>query len=127
MVKRYTADLDARWKKRHKAYLKRIAVKERAVAHKGGRCSICGYDRCPAALVFHYDDPEEKDFNISETLSWPRIVAELDKCTLLCLNCHAEVHAGWHPQPSQAQEHVALLQHRAEARHQQDDERGLDY
>ena len=91
-------DLDERWEKRHAAYMKRLAVKERAIAYKGGRCFNCGYDRCPAALVFHFDDPDEKTFNISDTTSWPRIRAELDKCSLLCLNCHAEAHAGWLPQ-----------------------------
>ena len=71
--------------------------KLRAVAYKGGKCIICGYDRCPAALVFHHTDPSTKGFGISKggtTRSWDRVKEELQKCVLLCSNCHLEVHAG---------------------------------
>ena len=48
------------------------------------------------ALQFHHLDPNEKDFAISKagTWAWHRLVKELDKCVLLCGNCHSEVHAG---------------------------------
>lgn len=91
------ASLDERWHRNFNATQKRLELKERAVAHLGGKCVICGYGRCPAALEFHHDDPREKDLVISRVMSWKRIVAELDKCTLLCSNCHREVHAGFHP------------------------------
>ncbi len=73
----------------------REAVKARAIAYKGGKCAFCDYDKCSAALHFHHIDAEEKDFTIggNHTRSWSKIQAELDKCILVCANCHAELHA----------------------------------
>lgn len=72
------------------------AIKERAIRYKGGCCAICGYSKCHAALVFHHVDPSQKDFGIAQnrTRNWEKIWPELDKCVLLCGNCHQEVHAG---------------------------------
>lgn len=67
-----------------------------AIEYKGSACQRCGYDRCEGALVFHHTEPGAKDFGVSEkgyTRSWEKVRAELDKCLLLCSNCHAEVHA----------------------------------
>jgi hypothetical protein len=68
--------------------------KEKAVAYLGGACEICGYDKSPAAFDFHHRDPTQKDFNISKYrgASIEKIKPELDKCALLCANCHREVH-----------------------------------
>lgn len=74
-------------------YRKRLKV--RAVAYKGGSCELCGYDRCIAALEFHHNDGD-KEFGISSgghTRPWAVIVIELDKCKLLCANCHRELHS----------------------------------
>jgi predicted HNH restriction endonuclease len=60
---------------------------------------ICGYSKSVSALAFHHLDPAHKDFGHSDkglTRSWEAIRRELDKCQLLCLNCHAEVHARQH-------------------------------
>ena len=68
-----------------------------AVEYKGGRCQVCGYDRCIEALEFHHLDPTQKDFGISHkgyTRSWEKVKEEVDKCILLCANCHREFHAG---------------------------------
>ncbi len=76
---------------------KRKQIREKAIAYKGGRCEICGYKRCPEAMEFHHTNNNEKDFGISEkgyTRSWKKVKAELDKCVMLCANCHREVHAG---------------------------------
>lgn len=83
--------------KNFKKARQRRLLKERAIAYKGSKCEICKYDRCPAAMVFHHRDPEIKDFEISTRTNWDDIQRELDYCSLLCANCHAEVHAGWHP------------------------------
>lgn len=73
---------------------RRRKLKELAVAYKGGKCEICGYNRYIGALEFHHKNPEEKDFQIScgNTLSFERIKSELDKCLLVCSNCHKELH-----------------------------------
>lgn len=77
---------------------RRRRILEKAVAHKGGRCEICGYDKCLAALDFHHFDPMGKDFNISSRLtSFKAVERELAKTILLCANCHREVHDGLHP------------------------------
>lgn len=72
--------------------------KEWYIAYKGGKCELCGYDKCPAALEFHHRDPAKKDFEIArlKTYSFDLIKPELDKCVLVCSNCHREVHAGMH-------------------------------
>jgi hypothetical protein len=86
-----------KYKNRHRESLSRRELKLKAIEYKGGCCEACAYSKCVAALSFHHRDPTQKDFGISRlinTMSWPRIVEELDKCSLLCLVCHTEVHSG---------------------------------
>lgn len=76
---------------------RRRRLKELAIQHKGGKCLFCGYSRCSGALDLHHIDPTKKDFSLSVrglTRSWERIKDELDKCVLVCANCHREIHAG---------------------------------
>lgn len=58
----------------------------------------CGYNKCTAALEFHHKN-KDKEFKISDLRlsTWNKIKKELDKCDLLCSNCHKEVHA-WRPE-----------------------------
>lgn len=76
----------------------RAKVKQWCVDYKGGKCCKCGYDKCLGALDFHHLDPSEKKFNIGElsnkafTKNFEQIKAELDKCELVCSNCHRELH-----------------------------------
>jgi DNA-binding transcriptional ArsR family regulator len=75
---------------------RRRRVKEILVEEAGGKCRICGYDRCMAALQFHHLDPSEKEFVLSlrgVTRSIGALREEASKCVLLCANCHAEVEA----------------------------------
>jgi transposase len=75
----------------------RRKVKRALVAEAGGKCSVCGYSRCIAALEFHHLVPSEKSFSLSRrgvARSLERARAEASKCVLLCANCHAEVEAG---------------------------------
>lgn len=70
-------------------------LKIKAVEYLGGMCELCGYNKSMAALDFHHKDPAEKDFEISNkgiTVSWEKIQLELDKCMLVCSNCHREIH-----------------------------------
>lgn len=71
--------------------------KQWGVEYKGSKCQCCGYNNCLDALEFHHLNPNEKDFNISDrnlTYDWEKIKNELDKCILVCANCHREIHAG---------------------------------
>jgi hypothetical protein len=70
-------------------------LKELAVIYKGGRCAHCGYDRYIGSLEFHHLDPQAKEFALSHSRSttFEKIRPELDKCILLCSNCHREEHA----------------------------------
>jgi hypothetical protein len=70
--------------------------KQDAVDYKGGKCEICGYSKYTGSLDFHHLDPKGKDPNFNAMRNWKleRRKDELDKCALLCRNCHAEVHAG---------------------------------
>lgn len=72
----------------------RINLKKKAVDYKGGVCEKCGYNKCVWALEFHHKNPNEKDFQISKYgyLAWSLIEKELDKCILVCANCHRELH-----------------------------------
>lgn len=73
----------------------RRKLKQRAVEYLGGKCRRCSYDKCSAAMDFHHRDPTQKEFRIASghTRKWEFIRAELDKCDLLCSNCHRELHA----------------------------------
>jgi hypothetical protein len=66
----------------------------------GGRCRICGYSTpCPAAFTFHHVDPAQKIFEIGSIgllRKWSELVAEAQKCVLLCCRCHTEFHSGLH-------------------------------
>lgn len=72
----------------------RFGVKEKAIEYKGGKCERCGYNRCIRALVFHHLDATKKSFGISGNhgRKWEMLIKELDKCILLCSNCHMEEH-----------------------------------
>lgn len=72
----------------------RIRIKQKLIQYKGGKCEKCGYNKpVPGAFHFHHRDPKEKSFNINaSTLGFQRLKAEVDKCDLLCANCHAETH-----------------------------------
>jgi 5-methylcytosine-specific restriction endonuclease McrA len=68
---------------------------QKAIEYKGGKCIYCGYSKCSRALSFHHVNPSEKSFGISArgiTRSWEKTRRELDKCVLVCSNCHAEIH-----------------------------------
>lgn len=76
---------------------RRDKIKQLAVEYKGGKCAICGYSKYIGALEFHHLEPEQKDFSIGSkgyTRGIETVKRELDKCILVCANCHREIHAG---------------------------------
>jgi hypothetical protein len=85
---------------------RRDKLKQKAINYKGGKCEKCGYSKCTAALDFHHVEPEHKDFAIAKsgiTRSWDKIKIELDKCILVCANCHREEHAKEHNEKKEVQ------------------------
>jgi hypothetical protein len=75
---------------------RRTKGREKAHTYKGKCCLMCSYDRCKDSLHFHHIDQEEKSFQISRHMNrtWEILKSELDKCVLICANCHGEVHSG---------------------------------
>lgn len=75
---------------------RRMAVDKKCLEYKGGKCELCGYSKCKRSLQFHHIKPETKTFQISGNwgLSWEKLKTELDKCILVCANCHGEIHEG---------------------------------
>ena len=68
--------------------------KQFAVDAFGGKCQICGYDKCLNSLTFHHVNGK-KEYSPSYVImrwSWERAKKELDKCILVCANCHGEIH-----------------------------------
>lgn len=89
------------WEGYHRGYTKstcnscqankhRLARKRKIVAYLGGACHRCGYAESIVALECHHIDPRTKVYAISGShcRSWESVQLELDKCTLLCSNCH---------------------------------------
>jgi hypothetical protein len=81
------------------AVIKRQLKKIKCVEYKGGKCEICGYNKCVEALEFHHTDPDEKDGTIAQytkRVFSPAIKLLIDeevaKCIVLCANCHREQH-----------------------------------
>lgn len=100
-VKKYSNSKQLRYsiEERNKRQYQRIKTlrqktKEKALEYKGKKCSICGYDKCSWALEFHHINPNEKEFTFSKysNHAWSKIQKELDKCILVCANCHKELH-----------------------------------
>lgn len=70
-------------------------VKIKLIEYKGGKCILCDYNKCSSALHFHHLNPNEKDFSIGgKSLSFEKLKNEVDKCILVCSNCHSEIHEG---------------------------------
>lgn len=71
-------------------------IKQKCVDYKGGKCIKCGYNKCVDSFDFHHKNPKDKDFNISKLTRGKnfsdKLKSELDKCELLCSNCHRETH-----------------------------------
>jgi len=82
---------------RRKQYTAKLKLE--AVQYKGGKCIYCGYSDCLAALDFHHRNPSEKQgAGIVSHWSFDKNKSELDKCDLVCVRCHREIHAGFKKQ-----------------------------
>ena len=77
-----------RWKHNQR----RHALKDRAIEYLGGACVVCGGSFHRAAMDFHHRDSNQKDIKLNGHTVWENIVDELDKCDLVCANCHRVIH-----------------------------------
>lgn len=86
----------AKYRTTRNATRKRTVVtrKQWAVDFLGGKCKLCNYKKSLHALTFHHRNPEEKEYEVGGILEWDKnkIKKELNKCDLLCFNCHMELH-----------------------------------
>jgi predicted transcriptional regulator len=83
-VKKTNSQAVIDWRKRKKIEL---------VEYKGGCCEKCGYNKSISVLQFHHLDPTQKDFTISsKSYSLEKLKKEVDKCIMVCANCHLEIH-----------------------------------
>ena len=88
--------------------------KQELVYIMGGKCSLCGYDRCIAALEFHHIDKSQKERQLSSGSchSWEEDVKEVKKCSLVCSNCHKEIEAfGLEVEVTFDEENIKKLMH----------------
>ncbi len=92
---------------KNKAHQSYEAQQTRGLARKtllleqyGGKCSLCGYNKNSAALIFHHTHPQKKEFQLDlrslSNRTQERIDSEVQKCILICCNCHAEIHNPQH-------------------------------
>lgn len=93
------------WQKDH-----RKKRKARIVDLLGGKCTACGLVDDPVIYDLHHLNPEEKDVGIGEILDfkWETIEKELQKCVLLCANCHRKIHFAVGPNKKEMVEWSAI-------------------
>ncbi|MBM3234383.1 hypothetical protein FJZ19_04810 [Candidatus Pacearchaeota archaeon] len=68
--------------------------KRQLIEYLGGKCMHCGYNKCMAALEFHHNK-EGKESVIAimiKDYSKQKALKEVNKCIILCANCHRELH-----------------------------------
>lgn len=69
--------------------------KLKAIEYKGGKCSVCGNEFHPSVYDFHHVDPTTKEIAPTRLFAYgnfEQIKYELDKCILVCSNCHRVIH-----------------------------------
>lgn len=72
----------------------RKTLKQKGIDFLGGKCSVCGYNKCIASLDFHHPDQSKKDDSFLKkcNTTWKNMKAKIKNCVLLCSNCHREYH-----------------------------------
>jgi predicted Zn-ribbon and HTH transcriptional regulator len=76
-------------------YYRALQIRDEMYMLLGNKCKICGYNKCKRSLSFHHRNPSDKLMNLGLNTLWAKnrevIKAEVEKCDLLCLNCHTEI------------------------------------
>jgi len=72
---------------------RRRNVKKQCIDFLGGKCLDCNLVDEPAVYDFHNTDPSQKDFSLGKNYKkFEAVKDELQKCVLLCANCHRKRH-----------------------------------
>lgn len=74
--------------------LKTREAKSKCIEYLGGKCKRCNHTYPNCVYDFHHRDPKQKEILVSRLMksNWDVIKRELDKCDLLCSNCHRITH-----------------------------------
>ena len=81
----------------YKKNIRYIATKKEIILEFGGGCCRCGYNEFLSALGFHHVNPTEKEYSPGDIIrkgNIERSFAEINKCVLLCTNCHSSLESG---------------------------------
>ena len=82
-------------------FIHRRKINLRSVFHS--KCCLCGFDEVQEALEFHHVNPKEKSFAImggsNQTKALNLQLEEMQKCILVCANCHRGIHNGVYDVP----------------------------
>ncbi|MBV5347201.1 hypothetical protein JZU46_03150 [bacterium] len=98
--KEFLRNYNDRNRAKHQKY-KQLRIRQQKgelLLYKGGKCSVCGikYDGENASIFdLHHRIPAEKEFNISAAFNKTKlayIYKEIEKCDVLCANCHRLLH-----------------------------------
>jgi hypothetical protein len=99
--KEYFLEKNAKWREENYESYRAMGknrvrrLKEKYIALTGGCCQRCGYNEFYNSLCFHHVDPQEKEATPSKEINSgdeQKALIEIDKCCLLCFNCHQSFH-----------------------------------
>lgn len=80
-------------KDKQRDYQRQWAARRRAEFMAGKCCLHCGSED---NLELHHRDPTQKESHRIWTWAKKRIIEEMEKCDILCEDCHTEAHAPKH-------------------------------
>ncbi|MBP7805003.1 MAG: hypothetical protein KA052_02120 [Candidatus Pacebacteria bacterium] len=85
-------------KEKERTGLRRQKLREYVQGLKQNKSCIFCPENESVCLEFHHRDKKAKDFSLANAhvLGWSieKINCEVEKCVLLCANCHRKVHIG---------------------------------
>lgn len=91
---RYQLKYGAKYRERNQKYyadnMQRLQTLKQTL-----KCEMCP-EQESVCLDFHHRDESTKTFGVSESMfrSWKTIEVEIQKCAVVCSNCHRKIHAG---------------------------------
>lgn len=74
------------------ARLQRREWKLQAISDKGDCCSVCGGTFHPCVYDFHHTN-DDKEISPADAPSKAAFFREVEKCELVCANCHRVIHS----------------------------------